>query len=127
MATSRFFREDFDRDRDFVALRKFKFNGKSYIPNQSVDKVQFTVRRLRQLYDLRNIGYPLGVGVKTILPPGMTDPTPVADSLVQTIYSAEGVNPPPTSPERLQQPPTSTEGAVSGVKAPRVTRRRMST
>jgi len=59
---ARFFREDFDRDRSFVAARQFVFNGQSYIPGQSVPKEEFTVRRLRQLYDNRYIDY----GVKPV-------------------------------------------------------------
>lgn len=56
----RLFREDFDRDRSFVVLRAFTFSGQGYLPDQSVDKAQFSVRRLRQMYDMRQIGYPPG-------------------------------------------------------------------
>ena len=60
MATmsSRFFREDFDRRRDFIATRSFKYDGVDYTPGRALDKSKFSDRRLRQLYDMRNIGYP---------------------------------------------------------------------
>ena len=54
----RLFRENFDRDRDFVALRGFVFSAQAHVPGQRIDKGQFTVRRLRQLFDARCIGYP---------------------------------------------------------------------
>jgi hypothetical protein len=54
---ARFFREDFDRERDFCVLRAFVFEGKSHVPGGRLDKDRFSVRRLRQLYDMRNIGY----------------------------------------------------------------------
>lgn len=53
----RLFREDFDRERDFVALHGFTFSGRGYVPGQPIFKQDFTVRRLRQMYDLRRIGY----------------------------------------------------------------------
>ena len=54
---ARFFREDFDRERNFVATRPFVFGGQSYLPGQLIDKTLFTVRRLRQLYDMRNLEF----------------------------------------------------------------------
>lgn len=54
---ARFFREDFDRDRSFVVSRPFVFGGQSYIPGQTIDKSLFTVRRLRQLYDMRSLEF----------------------------------------------------------------------
>jgi hypothetical protein len=57
-SSSRFFRADFDRRRDFVATRDFLYDSVSYIPGQRIDKTQFSDRRLRQLYDQRRIGYP---------------------------------------------------------------------
>lgn len=54
---ARFFREDFDRDRNFVVARAFKYAAQGFVPGQAVDKALFTVRRLRQLYDQRYIQY----------------------------------------------------------------------
>lgn len=57
MAGRRLFREDFDRGREFVALRAFTFGGIGYVPGQALIKDKFTVRRLRQLFDQRFVGY----------------------------------------------------------------------
>jgi hypothetical protein len=54
---ARFFREDFNRERDFVVKVGFVFNGKFLAPGFAVDKSSFTVRRLRQMYDQRRIDY----------------------------------------------------------------------
>lgn len=51
----RYFREDFDRGKDFVVKRQFKSGSKVYVPGILIDKTAFTVRRLRQLYDMRMI------------------------------------------------------------------------
>jgi hypothetical protein len=55
---ARFFREDFDRNRDFVVARDFTFAGQRFVSGSKViDKNLFTLRRLRQLYDMRNLAY----------------------------------------------------------------------
>lgn len=54
---ARFFREDFDRERTFVVAREFTYGGTRFVSGQAVDKGLFTVRRLRQLYDMRHIQY----------------------------------------------------------------------
>jgi hypothetical protein len=78
MAHGRFFRPDFDRGRDFVALRPFTYSGQEIVPGQPIAKADYTDRRLRQLYDMRNICYPeeywQNFGHN---PPGATPPTPV--------------------------------------------------
>lgn len=66
---ARFFREDFDRDRSFVVLRAFDLGGQRYVPGQSVDKSLFTVRRLRQMYDMRWLGYPTDPAAVSLPPP----------------------------------------------------------
>lgn len=53
----RFFRADFDRDREFVVRRSIRINGELFDDGQALDKTAFTVRRLRQLYDSRTIDY----------------------------------------------------------------------
>lgn len=73
MARSRFFREDFDRERNFVCFRPFVFMGQAYIPGQSIDKTLFTVRRLRLLYDGRFLEYGPTVVTEPTPPP---EPTP---------------------------------------------------
>lgn len=57
VSRGRYFRQDFDRDRSFVATRAFTCVGQSYVPPAPIDKSLFTVRRLRQMYDMRMIGY----------------------------------------------------------------------
>ena len=52
----RLFRADFDRGLDFIATKDFVFNGRKLTPGQTIDKTQFTSRKLRQLYDTRFIG-----------------------------------------------------------------------
>ena len=74
MARSRFFREDFDRERNFITKRDFMFGGRAYVPGQSVDKSQFTVRRLRQLFDQRYIEFGPDTIVET---PAVVEPVPV--------------------------------------------------
>lgn len=54
---ARIFREDFDREREFVAARSFTLNGVKLSPGQPIDKSACSVRRLRQLYDLRQIDF----------------------------------------------------------------------
>jgi hypothetical protein len=58
MRNARTYREDFDMERDFVALRAFVFSAQGFVPGQPVDKSKFTKRRLNQLFDLRRVGYP---------------------------------------------------------------------
>jgi len=75
----RFFREDFDRERAFKALVVFTFDGKGYVPGQSIDKGRFSVRRLRQLYDMRRIGYEAVTHVNNVVvlpPPPEPEPEP---------------------------------------------------
>ncbi len=50
---SRKFREPFDRDRNYVLNKSFKFNGKSLVVGSVFDKTTTTTRRLRQLYESR--------------------------------------------------------------------------
>lgn len=59
---ARYFREDFDRRRDFVTLREMSIRGQIILPGESINKTLFTDRRLRQLYDQRRIGYAPRVG-----------------------------------------------------------------
>lgn len=87
----RFFREDFDRERSFVAKRSFVFAGQGYVPGQSIDKTQFTVRRLRQLYDQRYIDF------------GLDDVAPVLPVAPPA---------PPIVPRRKFTPPTVMKPAV---------------
>ena len=54
---ARFFREDFDREREFVVTRPHTVNGKHRAVGSEVDKAQYTVRRLRQLYDQRWVDF----------------------------------------------------------------------
>jgi hypothetical protein len=54
---ARFFREDFDRRREFVVTREFTFAGQRLLVGQRVNKATFTDRRLRQLYDLRYLQF----------------------------------------------------------------------
>jgi hypothetical protein len=69
----RFFREDFDRNRTFVALKPFVFSGQGYVPGQQLDTSKttslFTDRRLRQLYDTRFVGYQEGASEPLPAPP----------------------------------------------------------
>lgn len=58
MAGGRMFRQEFDRNRDFVVRRSFKANGRQLPDGHPLDKSEFTVRRLRQLFDMRAIDYP---------------------------------------------------------------------
>jgi hypothetical protein len=55
LVKGRYFRADFDRSQEFYVARGFTFNGAGFQPGQVIDKSQFSVRRLRQLYDLRKI------------------------------------------------------------------------
>lgn len=48
-------REDFDERRDFACTRTFTLGGVTYKMNDTLQKDQLTVRRLRQLYDHRYI------------------------------------------------------------------------
>lgn len=55
-----FFREEFDQRRDFVVRRSYTFNGRRYEPGHQLtleEKVGYTPRRLRQLYDMRLLEY----------------------------------------------------------------------
>lgn len=53
----RYFRQEFDREREFVCARSFVFNARAYVPGQPIDKSRFTVRRLRQLFDNRYLAF----------------------------------------------------------------------
>lgn len=59
MATNKFLRRDdeFDRGRDFVAVRGFRVNGQQVLPGERFDTSLVTVRRLRQMYDTRLIEF----------------------------------------------------------------------
>ena len=46
-------REEFDRDRNFIAVKPFRFNGAVFGPGQPFDKNLVSTRRLRQLFDSR--------------------------------------------------------------------------
>ncbi len=46
-------REEFDRDRNFEAVKPFKYNGAMFGPGQPFDKNNVTTRKLRQLYEMR--------------------------------------------------------------------------
>jgi len=53
---ARFFREEFDRGREFYVLRPFKYAGEEFAPGPyPINKTLFSVRRLRQLFDMRNL------------------------------------------------------------------------
>jgi hypothetical protein len=97
MARSRFFREDFDRERNFVAKRQFVFGGKAFAPGQLIDKTAFTVRRLRQLYDQRFIEF----GPDTIVE---VDAAPTAPAVVpRRKFSPPTVKRDPVPRRRRQQ------------------------
>lgn len=67
---ARFFREEFDRGRNFVVARSFTFNAQGFVPGQPIDKTLFSLRRLRQLYDKRDIAFDDGtvVPIRPIVP-----------------------------------------------------------
>lgn len=48
-------REKFDRERAFEANRLIRCNGVEFVPGQSFDKTLVTTRRLRQMYDNRDL------------------------------------------------------------------------
>lgn len=48
-------RDRFDREREFINLKTYKYNGKDQQAGQVFDKSQATTRRLRQLYEARYI------------------------------------------------------------------------
>ena len=54
---ARFFRPEFDRNREFVVNRELTVGGRKLPPGHPLDKTHFTVRRLRQMYDLRIVGF----------------------------------------------------------------------
>lgn len=54
---TRYFREDFDRGRDFIATRGFTLSGRNLNPGDLIDKTALPTRRLRQLYDRRLVAY----------------------------------------------------------------------
>lgn len=92
---ARFFREEFDRDREFVAVRPFKWNGKPINVNDPIDKGLFTLRKLRQLYDLRNLTMvPLQEAVNGHTLPGIPLPPP------ETAAEQEGTPPAPVMERR---------------------------
>lgn len=45
--------QPFDRNQDFVVLKAFSFNGRTWQPNAMFDKTTATDRKLRQLYESR--------------------------------------------------------------------------
>lgn len=47
--------DDFDKDRDFLAIHDMVVNGKRIPAGATVDKTAFSVRRLRLLFDQRRI------------------------------------------------------------------------
>lgn len=55
MANTSLRREPFDRDRDFVVLRPLTLHGDDIAPGKPFPKERVTTRRLRQLYDNRQI------------------------------------------------------------------------
>lgn len=57
---ARFYREPFNRHRDFVLSRPLTIQGASLGIGDPVDKSKLTDRRLRQLYDTRMIDYAPG-------------------------------------------------------------------
>lgn len=52
---SKFSRPQFDARDDFFATRAFVFASKSYAPNDPFDKASADLRRLRQMYDTRQL------------------------------------------------------------------------
>ena len=48
-------RPDFDRTADFYATRLFTAGGRDFVPGDQFDKSLVDVRRLRQMYDLRQL------------------------------------------------------------------------
>lgn len=81
----RFFREDFDRDRNFIAKRSFVFAGLGYAPGQAVDKTKLTVRRLRQLYDQRYVEYGPDIMPEVMPPPSQPVVVPRRKFSPQTV------------------------------------------
>jgi len=72
---ARFFREDFDRNREFVVARSFTFDTVRYEPHptKTIDKSRFTLRRLRQLYDQRYLVFADPTRVAQESPPPKVD------------------------------------------------------
>jgi hypothetical protein len=86
---ARFFRQEFDRGRDFVALRGFLFNAQGHAPGQPIDKTAFSLRRLRQLFDMRNIGYPEEITNGKFVPTAVV-PSPEPVRRIIERYRPEG-------------------------------------
>lgn len=108
----RFFREGFDWDREFVALRSFVFSGKAHVPGQPIIKEKmFTTRRLRQLFDRRDVGYPneYWQNIGFVPPDGMVHSQV---SLQSSGPQPKLMDPEPTSVPRRQFTPRPVGGAV---------------
>lgn len=70
---ARFAREKFDPSREFVVAREFTYSGQRFIPTpKPIDKAVFTLRRLRQLYEMRNLNH--ADGTQVVATP---EPTPL--------------------------------------------------
>lgn len=140
---SRHFREGFDRGREFAATRNFKYAGVDYTPGQAIEKGAFTDRRLRQLYDHRQIEMlPISQSFyEKVEPPKLTPidkppefamtMAPSVETTSVTTFSApptdvveptEPVTPSPV-PEPTVEPPLAQEEVEK--PQPRVARRRV--
>lgn len=52
---SRFSRPPFDREQDFITTRAFLVGGRQFSPGEQFDKSLVVERRLRQMYDTRQL------------------------------------------------------------------------
>lgn len=63
------YRQQFDPARDFVIVRQIKLDGEVLEPGQTFRKTRVSIRRLRQLFDQRAVGYPNETGRDRCRPP----------------------------------------------------------
>ena len=109
---SRYFREDFDRERNFVAAKPFTYAGQRYAPNDPIDKRDFSVRSLRQLYDMRSIQMDKSLPIPMLgsVPPNVAavlsryaaEPQPAPVPRRRPVTAPPPVSPAPTPRRRLR-------------------------